>query len=73
MSTDYIALATEALTAEGPDAYLGANVDQLATFLAGNTHLWTCDEDGWTLSRSSTPPCAHRQAAEAARDAAEPD
>jgi hypothetical protein len=24
MSTDYIALATEALTAEGPDAYFGA-------------------------------------------------
>ena len=32
MSTDYIALATEALTAEGPDAYLGATVTQLAEF-----------------------------------------
>ena len=55
MSTDYIALATEALTAEGPDAYLGAylgaTVTQLAEFLAGNTDLWTCDEDGWTTHR----------------------
>ena len=48
MSTDHTALATEALTAEGPDAYLGATVTQLAEFLAGNTDLWTCDEDGWT-------------------------
>lgn len=48
MSTDYIALATEALTHEGADAYHGANVDQLATFLRNNPMLWTCDEDGWT-------------------------
>lgn len=48
MSTDHTALATEALTHEGADAYHGANVDQLATFLRNNTDLWTCDEDGWT-------------------------
>ena len=39
MSTDYIALATEALTHEGADAYHGANVDQLATFLRNNPML----------------------------------
>jgi hypothetical protein len=69
MSTDHIALATEALTAEGPDAYHGANVAQLATFLGTTPCCGPATRTAGRLSRSSTPPCAHGWRC----DAAEPD
>lgn len=42
-------LAVEALTSEGPDAYAGATVDQLAEFLDANPDLWTpaTDDSAW--------------------------
>ena len=45
---DYIALADEALTHEGSEAYFGATVAQLGTFLATHPNLWTNDgKSGW--------------------------
>ncbi|MFZ2547299.1 MAG: hypothetical protein WAX12_04880 [Candidatus Microthrix subdominans] len=42
-------LAQEALTHEGPDAYSGATIDQLAEFLDAHPNLWVAatDDSSW--------------------------
>ena len=48
--SDTIALATEAITYEGSDAYHGATVEQLAEFLDTHTPLWepATEDSAWT-------------------------